>query len=289
MPGISGVSSDLWYNVPSDEEEEKMNQTSTLARYQIEREQQLERVLALLRQDERIYEVWVFGSLGRRDADALSDIDLIVVVRDDQLPGVIAERYTFAQKAGHPLFFLEAPQNAPCGGAYLMICYDAPTAPHIVDAYWQSETLAWDSSQAWCLFARSSSAQANDHTGSLPHNIISEGEGSGEVLPHQVRFFWMMFLIAAKYVYRNPHALEMHLFPHLSYACEDAGRILGKAALPDANNSPASVGEPAQKLFFLRGLADTMISWMASLPIQAGNELLPAIFRYLAMVEDALQ
>jgi hypothetical protein len=99
----------------------------------------------------------------------------------------------------------------------------------------------------------------------------------------------MMFLIAAKYVCRDPHALEMHLFPHLSQACEDAGRILGKRALPDANNSPASVGEPAQKLFFLRGLAETMISWMASLPIQVGNELLPAIFRYLAMVEDALQ
>ena len=75
----------------------------------------------------------LFGSLGRGDGDALRDIDLWIVVDDDHIHRIISQPPEYSSQIGVPIFFLEAPQNAPEGGAYLMACVDAPIAPHIVD------------------------------------------------------------------------------------------------------------------------------------------------------------
>ena len=137
-----------------------MHLTPTLLKFQAESERFLESAVTVLKQDERVQAGWVFGSLGRGDADALSDIDLIVVGQDDFLRDVIAERYDFAQQVGKPLFFLKSPRNVPPGGAYLMVCYDAPMAPHILDIYWQDRRpLAWDASQLRLLFERNGDGQ----------------------------------------------------------------------------------------------------------------------------------
>ena len=41
--------------------------------------------------DERVRAMWLSGSLGRGDADAMSDLDLIVAVADDALPEFAAQ------------------------------------------------------------------------------------------------------------------------------------------------------------------------------------------------------
>ena len=41
--------------------------------------------------DERVRALWLSGSLGRGDADAMSDLDLIVAVADDALPDFAAQ------------------------------------------------------------------------------------------------------------------------------------------------------------------------------------------------------
>ena len=41
--------------------------------------------------DERVRAVWLSGSLGRGDADAMSDLDLIVAVADEALPDFAAQ------------------------------------------------------------------------------------------------------------------------------------------------------------------------------------------------------
>ena len=115
---------------------------------------------------------------------------------------------------------------------------------------------------------------------------ISKRKSRGDALPHEVRYFWMMLLIAAKYAWRQPYAQEMALLPLLTGAYAAAHALVGKTAAPVPQL--AAVGEPAQKLALLRALAGGMVGLMAALPGGAGNageDLLPAVARYLAMVE----
>ena len=77
----------------------------------------LERLEAGLRRDERIVAVWVGGSIGRVEADDLSDIDIHLAVQDERCAELNAHRRAFVSKFGEPLRIQEAPQNTPPGGA----------------------------------------------------------------------------------------------------------------------------------------------------------------------------
>ena len=46
----------------------------------------LDRAIDVLGADRRVEAMWVHGSVARGDADALSDLDVIVAVADDDLP-----------------------------------------------------------------------------------------------------------------------------------------------------------------------------------------------------------
>ena len=54
----------------------------TPAMYRTNRNELLQHILAVLRTDERFVAAWLTGSLGRNEADDLSDLDLSVVVAD---------------------------------------------------------------------------------------------------------------------------------------------------------------------------------------------------------------
>src|ERR1051326_5812100 len=95
-----------------------------------ERDALLTRAQHVLDADYRVCAAWLFGSLGRGDEDALSDLDLFVVVADDHLHAISADRQTYAAQLGRPLLLPEAPQNAPPAGAYLMALYDGTAGPH---------------------------------------------------------------------------------------------------------------------------------------------------------------
>jgi predicted nucleotidyltransferase len=250
----------------------------TFAAYQDERDQQLARILALLAQDERVQSAWLFGSLGRGSADALSDIDLIMVAGDADLPAVIAGRYAFAERLGSLLFTLEAPQNAPTGGAYLMACYDAPTAPHILDLYWQPASLAWDASQARLLFQRSGAQAA---VGAVPSPSSDPAPAQG--LPHAVRHFWMMLLIAAKYVCREPNAAQLRLLPLLAGAYKDIRQSGVIDARTEFDPLLEPVSQPRKKIALLRRLAQE-----AGTVPGTPEGLLSAVERYLMMAEGAI-
>ncbi len=116
--------------------------------YLEERSRLLRTVQSLLENDPGVKAAWLAGSFGRGEEDALSDLDLWVVVDDSLIGKVIAQPRPYAAQVEAPILVVEAPQNAPVGGAYLMACYDAPTAPHIVDWYWQPRSLAYIPSQA---------------------------------------------------------------------------------------------------------------------------------------------
>jgi predicted nucleotidyltransferase len=51
----------------------------------------IQRAHKVLGEDTRVLATWLTGSFGRGDADAFSDVDLLVVVSDDERPGFLAE------------------------------------------------------------------------------------------------------------------------------------------------------------------------------------------------------
>ncbi|GLY99811.1 nucleotidyltransferase domain-containing protein [Actinoplanes sp. NBRC 103695] len=98
--------------------------------------------------------VWVVGSLGRDDADAFSDIDLVVAV-DDTAPGIVFQDPVAGLGIpGEILFVRPKPVNAPTGGAYLAAGIDLHGLPLLVDVFvWPSATAAV-SRDATVVFAR---------------------------------------------------------------------------------------------------------------------------------------
>ncbi len=115
-----------------------------------EREALLQKAAALLEGDERIAAAWLYGSLGRGIADEWSDIDLWVVVADTHIEEICAGRHEYVAALGEPLLVVDAPQNAPAGGAFLTVLYEGEAGSRHVDWTWQrqSERLCARRSQA---------------------------------------------------------------------------------------------------------------------------------------------
>ncbi len=264
--------------------------TGRLFHYQNERAALLEKIQTRLENDPHVIAAWLWGSLGRGDADPLSDIDLWVVTAEDPLypQGFDSRRFRQLPAAiDPPLMTLEVPQNAPENGAYLMACYDAPVAPHIVDWYFQLQSSAYIPPNTLLLFDRAGLPE-KDEPVSFPGRPASSE--TGEQPAHFITFFWMMLLITAKRIYRSPRAPGIDLLPILLPPFIKAQKLL-KQNRPLRLEEIPTYQSPLDKLNFLRRLAGQMDGMMAALAAQ--GEAVPhamflAALGYLEMVEDGL-
>ncbi len=255
--------------------------------YGEERDQLLITLSSALEKAPFVKAAWLFGSIGKGEADALSDIDLFVVVDDDAIQDIIAQPRNYVTQVGDPILYLEAPQNAPAGGAYAMACYDAPVAPHIVDWYWQPQSLAYIPGQVKLLFDRVELVQKDEpiqfRGGSTNKEIVER--------PYQyITFFWMMLMIVAKHAFRSPWAERMELLPFLIDPTVKAWRFLGQENIYPSQNVP-SHRLPAEKLQLLHQFADRMNEMMSAISAR-GEEvptgIVPGVYRYLKLVEGTI-
>src|SRR6266511_2672866 len=81
--------------------------SALLKRRRAERDALLARAQESLEGDPRVVAAWLFGSVGRGTEDALSDLDLFVVIADEHLEAVLAERDAFMARLGMPVLVLE--------------------------------------------------------------------------------------------------------------------------------------------------------------------------------------
>jgi predicted nucleotidyltransferase len=91
---------------------------------------------AALRSDDRVAAaaVMLYGSFGRGDADQWSDIDIIVLIPDDRLAEVVADRSRFGDRFGTAVYVLDSTWNAPLTGAQVNVLYQLDTGlPLYVD------------------------------------------------------------------------------------------------------------------------------------------------------------
>ncbi len=258
-----------------------------LLEYKSERDILLNRILLLLQIDPRVKAAWLAGSLGRREGDELSDLDLWVLLEKKNLTQVVNERRNFAAQFGNPILFVEAPQNAPAGGGYLAVCYDAPTAPHLVDWYWLSGPMPLPSVKIQLLFDRSATTGQADP-------IPFAGQATSIELPgklsHSMSFFWMMLLITAKYVARQSPKVAGLMDITVS-AFRQAGDLIASNSNEKGFSTPIipQLGNEGGRLQLLSQLADGMEKMMvkaSAMGYQTPEQVVSGARHYLEMVDE---
>ena len=119
-----------------------------------------------------------------------------MVVEDDRLGDVAAERTALAASVGKPVLTLEAPQNAPAGGAYLLVLYAGQGGPQQVDWYWQPRSSARRPAGTRLMFDRIGVPLMPDP------EPLAAGERA-RLLGEKVAMFWVNVTLAGKAVARG--------------------------------------------------------------------------------------
>lgn len=176
---------------------------NTLTEYQAERAELLARLQTTLATDQRFVAGWLVGSFGRNAADAVSDLDLMLVVTESAGAELCAkpainratttpERAALFGRFGQIATIYEAHQNAPVGGTQSFVCYQ--DSGLIIDWTLVPLTVAQRPLDSLILFEHqpitiAAEAQATPH----PTELIQE----------RIAFFWMMSAVTIKYLIRR--------------------------------------------------------------------------------------
>ena len=228
----------------------------TLSGHAPSRDRRFAEAAALLRQiteglegDGRVLAAWLVGSFGRGD-DPWGSAWVQAVVADEQIDTFILARRENVAQPGAPLLVVEAPQNAPPGGAYLMALYDGEAGPYEVDWYWQARTGAQAPSDAHILFDRVGippSGRPNEFNNSEAPPALRKAQEAmsptarrAEEGRNIVSLFWAMLLISASHIAREPAGGDVPFLPMLHSLIGDTQRFVG---LPrEAPPAPAATG-----------------------------------------------
>jgi predicted nucleotidyltransferase len=231
-------------------EEDAMSARDLLRQRAAERDALVERAVDLLNDDRRVVAAWLYGSLGRGTQDQLSDVDLWVVVQDEYIDEVRRECREYVAGLGNPLVIVEAPQNAPPNGAFLTVLYEGRVAgPQHVDWTWQGVSAASLPSDAKILLRRV-------ELSSRPPTPEAPEDRAGAA-SHEMAYFWMMVLVAAKYAVRGRLWEVVNLLSAVRHALDRATWLLGAGESPPEHTirsgAPPPV-EPIEQIVFLRKL-----------------------------------
>ncbi len=80
-------------------------------------------------------EAHTFGSVGRGDADELSDLDIWFTSGDDRISQVLSDRLEDYSSIGEVIHICEPPQNAPKNGVHSFVLYKTASGLQQVDYY----------------------------------------------------------------------------------------------------------------------------------------------------------
>lgn len=264
----------------------------------IEHEALLQRVVELLQKDERVVAAWLFGSRGRQTPDELSDTDLWVVVADEYCDAIYAERHVYVARPRHPLLMLDAPGNAPAGGAYLMALYAGRAGVHQVDWYWQRQADASIPQHAMVLFdqvgiPRDTRLEQLDPPGTAKGQTQQE---QAERAMQLVTYFWVMSNIAVKSVLRHQAWTAVSVIEILRSVLEDVRRLVGVSTIPEGQEawrtSVLPPVRPGEQIAMLRELSHEMEQLTPHVEDLGGNvetEAIPYIYDFFDLADDMLQ
>lgn len=265
----------------------------SLQAYLATREALLLEIIQTLLMDERFVAAWLTGSLGRQDADAVSDLDLSVVVsnaysdvlcaRPEQVSAqTTKERLGLFSKFGQPVVIHENHQNAPEGGTFTFVLY-------------QSSALMVD----WILIPHTK-AQRPPHSRLLfdQVNVPVSPETEPESLAQRakmasnlVAFFWMMAAVTAKNMIRRNDVFVTCWLEELHRMLRELDRLIAGETWQYLRGS-IHVLEPTHEgqINALKQLCDRMSKRMLEVAMLGGHVLpspMPTIDKLLSLCDGA--
>ena len=107
-----------------------------------EREALVQRITDALRADYRVLAAALTGSYARGETDGLSDVDILVVVRDRSVEDFVPARQREVERFAPVMWSQDVPDNAPPGGAYLGVGFEGTGFPLCTDWYWWPRSVA---------------------------------------------------------------------------------------------------------------------------------------------------
>jgi predicted nucleotidyltransferase len=258
----------------------------------------LNQVKRVLQADQRIVAAWLFGSEGRRTSDVLSDLDVWVIVKDEFIEIISAERHHYAAQLERPVLLLEYPQNAPAGGAYLMALYPGQAGEHEVDWYWQRQSDASLPLQAALLFDRRGIPQDTrleqlDPTGAAP--LLTQQERAEQVTQLST-YFWAMSNIAVKSVLRHQAWAAVSHLEGLRGIVDGMKRLVGLSTVREGQEEWRTTLLPpvhrAEQMAMLREIAREMEQLTNEIELIGGQvptQAIPYVYEFFDLADALLQ
>jgi hypothetical protein len=199
----------------------------------------LEQALEVIASHRFVDAVWLEGSLGRDDADAFSDIDLVVAVDSAVPPTVFAEPVSELGLPGRLLYIRDKPKNAPAGGAFRTVCFELGTLPVLVDLYLWPTVTATMSATARLLYRHDDAQPPRSILAFLP--LISQypnGDTRGSD-PYQPEAALMLVQLAAKYLARGDNERHATVLQQLTGRPAGAGTAVLRGILAERVDATA--------------------------------------------------
>jgi predicted nucleotidyltransferase len=204
----------------------------SLQAYAASREVLLAEIVQTLSADERFVAAWLTGSLGRGDADAVSDLDLSIAVSDAHSETLCTrpepasaqppqERLDLFYQFGEPAIIHENNYNAPEGGTFTFVMYRASALS--VDWTLIPHTKAQRPAQSRLLFDK-----ANIPIG--PAAEAQSLEERAKQASDTIAFFWMMAAVTAKYSIRRDDVFVTCWLEELHRMTEEVERLVAGQA-----------------------------------------------------------
>ena len=264
----------------------------------LEHETLFQRIQTMLQADQRVVAAWLFGSEGRRTSDVFSDLDLWVIVADDFIEAICADRQIYAAQVSQPVLLLESPGNAPEGGAYLMALYPGQVGVHQVDWYWQQLSDASLPHIARLLFDRvgipyDSRQEQLDPVGAPP--TLTQLELAQQATQLSA-FFWAMSNIAVKSVLRHQAWTGVSHLEALRGLVDAIKRLVGLSIAPEGQEEwRTSLLPPVQRaeqMAMLRATAQDMEQLTSAIELIGGevpSHVIPHIHAFFDLADALIQ
>ena len=249
-----------------------------------EREALLRRIVQQLTADSRVVAAWLYGSIGRQEADGLSDLDVRLVVADAECQAMLAERHMYVERVAVPLLIQDVPQNGPPGGAFVLVHYIGSAGPVFVDWTWQPQANARIPTDVHLLF---------DRVGLLPENPTPRPTGPvlADALTEKSIFIWMMVQMAAKKIARQEPWAAIIILNYAQQALEHIKWLLSlseKMPFFEPRQKGRLPSHPAEQMAQVRALSRETEALMPTIMNAGGqvpvNVIEPA-YRFFDLVD----
>ncbi len=254
--------------------------------YAADRDNLLRRIVAGLSTDERFGAAWLTGSFGRREQDAVSDLDLSVLTTpadrellDDTAlrGGTSGMRKRLFEQFGVPVIIHENPYNAPPGSSFSVVVYR--DGPYTVDWMLLPTGQVQRPFDSFLLF---------DHLGVavLPAVAATDGPALPARLEERWAFFWMMALVTAKDWLRRDEVLVVVMLDQLERIAEEIQCLISHEGPQYRSASrlalPRSLQDQAASLQRVCAYVDRLLPQVEAVttsPVQSGQSAVETLMR----------